>query len=72
MAMQQRIRAHVEPLLYSRDDACRILGISLSTLKLLIGKRSILEIGIGKRRMIPRSEIDRVIADAEVQASQDR
>jgi excisionase family DNA binding protein len=49
------------PLLYGREEACRILGISLSTLKLLVDRGEMREITLGKRRLVPRAEIERLI-----------
>lgn len=49
------------PLLYGREEACRILSISLSTLKLLVDRGDMREITLGKRRLVPRAEIERLI-----------
>ena len=60
----------IQPRVFSVRDAAAVLGVSRSTLYEL-NKRG--EIGFGKvggRTVIPRSEIDRVLAkvDAEVAA----
>lgn len=51
------------PLLHSREEASRLLSVSLSTLKLLIGRRELCEVKVGKRRLIARSEIERFICE---------
>ncbi len=51
------------PDLLSRRTACETCNISLSTLKLLIGRGEIRQIRIGRRSLIPRMEIERFIAD---------
>jgi excisionase family DNA binding protein len=61
----------LRPLLHSRNETCSILGVSLSTLKLLIGRGELREIRLGKRRLTPRSEIDRLIAERMAEAKKD-
>jgi excisionase family DNA binding protein len=60
---QADARTTERPLLHSREEACRLLGVSLSTLKLLIGHGDLHEVRLGKRRLTPRTEIDRLIAE---------
>jgi len=46
-----------QPLLLTRDEACRALGIKLSQYKLLVGKGVLREVSIGARgRRLPYSE----------------
>jgi excisionase family DNA binding protein len=61
-------QAALRPLLHSRDETCSILGVSLSTLKLLIGRGELREIRLGKRRLTPHSEIERLIAERLAEA----
>lgn len=52
----------MEPLAYRVNDACHALGIGRSTLYKLIAERKLKPITIGGRTLIPRSEIERLVA----------
>ena len=48
------------PLLLTRDEACRVLGIKISQYKLLVGDGLLREVHIGQRgRRLPREEAER-------------
>ena len=48
------------PLLLTREEACRVLGIRLSQYKILLGRGLLREIAIGKRgRRLPLAEAER-------------
>jgi hypothetical protein len=50
-------KSQEQPLLLTRDEACRALGIKLSQYKLLVGKGLLREVAIGVRgRRLPYSE----------------
>lgn len=51
------------PLAYRINDTCRILSIGRSTLYGLIGKKKLKPIVIGGRTLIPKAEIERLIAE---------
>ena len=53
----------MEPRAYRVNDACRSLGIGRSTLYKLIAERKLKPITIGGRTLIPRAEIERLIAE---------
>lgn len=48
------------PTVLAMKEAARELSISLTTLKELVRRREILTVMIGKRRMVPASEIRRM------------
>lgn len=54
------------PSAFKMADAAKDLGIGLSTLKVLVRKQIILTVRIGRRRLVPQSEISRFL---EVQPS---
>ena len=52
----------LKPLLLSRDEACRLLGIKLSHYKALVASGALREIAIGERgKRLPYSEAQRFI-----------
>lgn len=52
------------PLLLTRDEACRILGVKLSHYKELVARGALREIPIGLRgRRLPLSEAERFVAE---------
>lgn len=54
-----------QPVLLRRPEACRLLSIGASSLKVLIGRGQLREIAIGARgRRLPFSEIERYIAES--------
>ncbi len=53
-----------EPLTYRVDDACRTIGIGRTALYAMIGAGQLTAIKIAGRTLIPRSEIERLIAEA--------
>jgi excisionase family DNA binding protein len=60
-------RAHVrptgeKPVLLSVRDAARLLGVGESTLWRSASRGEILKVRVGRRVLIPRSEIDRIAA----------
>ncbi len=53
-----------KPLLLTRDEACRILGIKLSHYKQLVAEGAVYEIAIGPRgKRLPFSEAERYVAE---------
>ncbi|MDR3493356.1 MAG: helix-turn-helix domain-containing protein [Ancalomicrobiaceae bacterium] len=60
--------ANSEPLSYRVDDACRALGIGRTTLYGLIACGQLKAIKIAGRTLIPRSEIERLVAEAMADA----
>ena len=46
-------------LLYSRQDAATILGISVRAIDYLVTTQQLTTRSIGRRRLIPRSDLDR-------------
>jgi excisionase family DNA binding protein len=52
------------PLLLTRDEACRVLGVKLSHYKDLVAKGKIREIAIGLRgKRLPFSEAERFVSE---------
>ena len=51
------------PTLLTRRDACAALNVSLSMLKVLIGRNALREIRIGRRSLIAESEISRFVGE---------
>lgn len=47
------------PLLLSKRNAAASLGISLRTLEMLISIKELKSVRIGKRRLIPRRELEK-------------
>jgi excisionase family DNA binding protein len=53
-----------KPLLLTRDEACRILGVKLSHYKDLVARGALREIAIGLRgKRLPFSEAERYVAE---------
>lgn len=50
-----------EPLAVSRAEAARRLGVSVSTLKKLLGDREVESFCVGRRRLIPTSTLGRYV-----------
>jgi len=48
-----------EPLLLSKRDSAAALGISLRTLEMLIAVRELKSVRVGRRRLIPRRELEK-------------
>ena len=60
----QSVNVSSHPLSLRRDEACKMLGVSLSTYKVLVGKGELREIGIGERaRRLPLSEAERYVKE---------
>lgn len=57
-------QTQMRPRLLTRDEACTCLNVSLSFLKLLIGRGTLREVRLGRRSLIAESEIDRLIAES--------
>ena len=51
-----------KPVLLSVADAARLLGVGESTLWRAASRQEILKVRVGRRVLIPRSEIDRIAA----------
>jgi excisionase family DNA binding protein len=51
-----------KPILLSVRDAARLLGVGESTLWRSASRGEILKVRVGRRVLIPRSEIDRIAA----------
>lgn len=54
------------PAAYSIREACWQLGISRTTLYRLMNEGTIRRVKLGKRVLIPSSEIVRILADDEI------
>jgi len=50
-----------EPLLLSKRNAASALGISVRTLETLIAVHELKSVRVGRRRMIPRSALERFV-----------
>jgi excisionase family DNA binding protein len=48
-----------EPLLLSKRDSAVALGISLRTLETLISVKELKSVRVGRRRLIPRQELEK-------------
>lgn len=48
-----------ERILYSKRDAAAGLGLSVRTLETLIAVRELKSVSVGRRRMIPATELER-------------
>jgi excisionase family DNA binding protein len=51
----------VETLLSAKREAAHVLGISVRTLETLIALRELKSVRVGRRRLIPRAELERFI-----------
>jgi excisionase family DNA binding protein len=49
---------------HPKTEAAFLLGISLRKLELMIASKELRTVRIGKRRLIPRSEIERLAREA--------
>ena len=49
---------------YSPAEVCKLLGIARSTLYLAFKNESIASVRLGSRRLIPASELDRLLKDS--------
>jgi excisionase family DNA binding protein len=47
------------PILLSKRDSATALGISLRTLEMLIAIKELKSVRVGKRRLIPRCELEK-------------
>ena len=56
--------------LLSRRAVCETLGVSLSSIKLLLGRGELRDVRIGRRSLIPVSEVERIVAERLSQASE--
>ena len=66
------IATDYRPLLLTRDEACRLLGIRLSHYKTLVISGALNEIKIGERgKRLPYSEAQRFIAARMANGSND-
>jgi excisionase family DNA binding protein len=45
------------------NQAAETLGVSVFTIRRLIAARSLRSVSVGKRRLIPQSEVERVLAN---------
>jgi excisionase family DNA binding protein len=57
-----------QELCLSRREACERLSCGLSTLKVLLGRGEIRELRIGRRSVIPASEIGRYVSERLAEA----
>jgi excisionase family DNA binding protein len=51
----------MEPLLSAKREAARVLGLSVRTLETLIALKELKSVRVGRRRLIPRAELERFI-----------
>jgi excisionase family DNA binding protein len=56
-------RTEPAPLLYSKKDAARTLGIGITKLRELVLAGKLKPVHIGDRFLIPASELERYVAD---------
>jgi excisionase family DNA binding protein len=62
--MRTDVDRFTKPLLLTRDEACRVLGVKLSHYKDLVGRGEIREIAIGLRgKRLPFSEAERFVKE---------
>ena len=57
------------PLLYDVNDACRLLGLSRSSLYEEIGRQRLRSIKCGQRRLVPREALFAWIDDRQAEAA---
>jgi excisionase family DNA binding protein len=50
----------IDQLLYSRRDAARVLSLSVRSIDKLISKGQLSTVQVGTRRLLPRSELERI------------
>lgn len=55
-----------EPLAVSRVEAAQMLGVSLATLERYIKKNKIPAFRLGRRVLIPRGELEKIIEDGRI------
>lgn len=67
--MRQRDEAHPEAIAYSVDDAACRISVGRSTIYAAIGEGAIRATYIGRRTLIPASELQRFIVERMVAAA---
>jgi excisionase family DNA binding protein len=61
--MRTRSEAHPEAIAFSIEDAARRLSVGRSTVYELIGAKALRTIHVGRRILVPESELRRFIAE---------
>lgn len=61
--MRERNEAHPEAIAFSIEDAAKRISVGRSTIYELIGEKAIRTIHVGRRTLIPESELRRFIAE---------
>jgi len=61
--MQTPMQEQIKPRTHSVAETAKILCVGLSTVKQLVARSELRSFRIGKRVLIPASEIDRFIAE---------
>lgn len=64
MIKKELIKVQVERIGYSPDEARQLLGISRSLIWKLINEGEIKTIRLGRRRIIPKNEIERIMNES--------
>ena len=54
---------HLELAAYTVDQVCVVLGLSRFTVYKLIAENKLRTVMVGRRRLIPRTEIDRLLGE---------
>lgn len=62
---RQRTKVHPGALAYSVDEAANLIGVSRRTLYQLIAERRLNSIKLRGRRLITRSALEQLLADAD-------
>jgi excisionase family DNA binding protein len=57
----------IDHLAYGISDAARVVGVSPSTIKRLLAAGQLASVRIGARRVIMRTELERLLAEAPLQ-----
>lgn len=60
---------NTDPLLYSIDEAARLLGVSRVELYRLIQRGEVLSVKVGRLRRVSRAALERYVADLEAHAT---
>jgi excisionase family DNA binding protein len=64
-SMERETKAQKAVLASKKETTQELGGISLRTLDYMIARGEIKTVQLGKRRLIPRSEIDRIVRTAK-------
>ncbi len=59
--MERQEPPNIGKLAFSYDEAVTATGLSRSTLKRLVGEGKLRAIAIGRRRVIPKADLERLV-----------